>query len=157
VNPKDAKARRANPHCIFLIAEAFDKACQALTDTIPEQDGFTRSTVIPPNAALTLELYLKCLSVLEHGSYVEGHDLGQLFRLLGRETKQALEKKWKKAVAETECFQDLEECLSLGKDSFVKFRYAFEPASAGTVWALGKLIPIVKSLILHNRPQWKTQ
>jgi len=156
VNPKDAKAKSANPHDIFLTAEAFDRACQALADTIPKQDAFTRSIVIGHNAALTLELYLKCLLVLEHGSYVEGHDSQKLFRLLGRQTKQALEKKWKKVVAGTEWFEDLEECLSLGRDSFVKFRYAFEPASVGVVWALGALIPIVKSLILHLRPQWET-
>ena len=156
MNPKDAKAKSANPHNIFLTAEAFDTACQALADAIPKQDVFTRSIVIGHNAALTLELYLKCLLVLEHGSYVEEHDSQKLFRLLGRQTKQALEKKWKKAVAGTD-FQDLEECLSLGKDSFAKFRYAFEQASVGVVWALGALIPIVKSLILHLRPQWKTE
>lgn len=160
VNPKDAK--QADPERIFKAAEAFFQACHLLWAAAEFGFKQVRPVVIATNSALALELYLKCLCVLEHGAFVGKHDAGALFQLLRRQTRQTLEKQWNTLSSDSEWWQRLQDtgdgklhmAFRLGKDAFVRFRYSFEPEAKGLEWGLGMLVLVVRERILTLHPEW---
>ena len=157
MNPKDAK--QANPRLVFDTASAFDRAYHILSATLTDKP-YVRAPSPPlyTCAALSLELYLKCLLIIEHGSYIEDHDLSKLFNLLRSQTKRALKKRYAKWVKEETVFPELlnfttfEALLEACKLTFTKGRYSFElnPFS----WTLDGLTVATKERILRLHPDW---
>ena len=153
-----------DPERIFGHARAFEWACSVLGEKrgkIAEQKW---SLPMGTNAAFTLELYLKCLLVIERDEYFEGHDLKRFFcRLKGR-TQNLLrahhaefikDKPDFKAMAQSGRKVDLETLLKEARNSFMEFRYAYEePYGKETSFALGGLILGIKQIIFERFPEW---
>ena len=118
--------------------------------------------MVATNSALALELFIKCLLMLEHGAYIEEHHLSKLFMLLRRQTRESISNEWLRFVANVSWFRELEKdgkgnlqaALSLGADTFVRFRYPFEPALEKCEWILDSLILIMRSRIVRLHPEW---
>lgn len=161
MNPKDAAT--ADPQRIFERAEAFYQAGHLLWAA--HKFGFEQADVgvWATLESFTLELFLKCLSVLEQGWYHgDQHDAGKLFRLLPRQTQKHLEKEWTNALRDSQWWKELPEsegsklqhAFSIARDSFTKFRYSFEPESRGVEWGLGHLTLAIRTVILKKHPGW---
>src|SRR5882724_7150276 len=79
-----------DPKVVFLHAEAFERAYQRLVQAYEDSQTFANAAPIGTLGALTLELYLKCLLVLQNGEVERGHDLRMLFDKLTPATQQRL-------------------------------------------------------------------
>ena len=102
-------------------------------------------------AALSVELYLKCLLFIERGQYPAIHDLKVLFGQLKCQTREALRKKHD---ARAERSGNLEELLDKGKDTFEKVRYIYERHE--TEYALNWLGELVRQTIVNLHPDWES-
>src|SRR3977135_3771278 len=85
-----------DPRRMFLLAEEFLRASRLLAQ-IHRQPDFPRDKWVPrPSimlAAFSLELFFKCLYVLDHGKTVRQlrtHNLETLFKLLSPETQSKI-------------------------------------------------------------------
>lgn len=116
---------------------------------------------------MRVELYLKCLYVIDCNAKVKGHDVNQLFMSLKPATRQTIEEKYKTEIA-TDGVQhflgtlpadfrsrvvDLSKYLEVSRHNFESMRYVYErPAEImGGFHFLGN---VLKETILLIRPQW---
>jgi hypothetical protein len=145
-----------DPRQIFDTGEGFREAC-ALFDLQAREGRAVLTLVMGMNAAYALEAYLKCLAFLEKGAFQKTHDFVILFNDLEKRTQQELKEQHDKEAVGDSRFaaaqrqgipSDLDTLLQVGKDSFVKFRYAFEGNGNKTVFGLGKFMRIVRKKFL---------
>lgn len=153
-----------HPEQIFNKAEGFAALCDAGQRSADNANRSILSGVIVTNAALALELYLKCLRSIERGEYKTGHNLRELFDDLSERTKSEIHDAHSRCEGVHNTFfllkrrglpTDLNSVLEMGQDAFERFRYAHENEAKNCVWALTPLIIIVKHLILEKRPDWE--
>ena len=100
--PKATPAPKPNPLNIFIVAEQFRYAGKfatlipKLANDNPGWFDVARDIQMPqPSmvcAALSLELYFKCLIRMGNKSYKKRHDLEELFNLIGRGTRVKIKK-----------------------------------------------------------------
>jgi hypothetical protein len=157
---------KPDPKFAFLSGEAFLEICKVLIAAIKSGNTRILTLAIATNAAFSLEMYLKCLLLLEHGQAPRVHDIYDLFHALSSSTQSELTKDHEKFVNSNPLFleqacqtgstTDLEELLKLGRNAFTDFRYAHEQIPSGTVWGLNGLTFCVCQRILKLRPDWKT-
>jgi len=105
-------------------------------------------------AAFSVELFLKCLLVIEAGQCPETHNLQKLFAQLKRETRNELRKKHDAHAERKAEFGTLEELLEQGQDAFERFRYSFEKGEE-TGFSLNLLGEVVRQKIIGLRPDWE--
>lgn len=150
---------KPDPKLAFTTAEAFKEVCKVLWDAI--QNGNTRilPLAMATNAAFALEMYLKCLLLLEQGQAPrgrDGHDLHKLFHALNPTVQSQLTKDHEGFFKSKGLpVDDLEELLKRGRNAFVEFRYAHEQVPTGTYFALNGLTYCVRERILKAQPGWK--
>jgi hypothetical protein len=162
VNPEQAKP--VDPKQLFKAAEVFREARDLLYSKLRE----TRLRLAVPwgvNDALALELHLKCLLLIEQGTYPEEHNLKELFRNLSRQTKDVLRKEhdgiaendpiFTNARAQIGIETNLETLLELGQDAFTQLRYAFEGTPPVGMWGLDIFTQLVRKRILLKHPDWE--
>lgn len=101
-------------------------------------------------SALSVELYLKCLLLIECGQYPASHDLKVLFGQLKRQTREALRKNHD---AKPERPGDLDVILGKGQDTFEKVRYIYEGHK--TEFGLNWLGELVRQRIISLHPDWE--
>ena len=106
-------------------------------------------------AAFSVELFLKCLLVIEAGQYPETHNLKKLFAQLKPETRNELRKKHDANAERKAKFGTLEELLEQGQDAFERFRYSFEKGEE-TGFALNLLGEVVRQKIISLHPDWES-
>ncbi len=153
-----------DPYLIFQSAEAFLNVCRTLQATVEKGNKYVLEMVMAVNSALALELFLKCLRTIESGSFEKGHEFDQQYRDLSLSAREELRARHKRAES-SDFFADmrakkyktdLDSLLSMGRGTFVHFRYAFEenPAAEKTTWALDGFMMDVRDMILERHPEW---
>jgi hypothetical protein len=156
---------KPDPKLAFTSAEAFLEVCKVLCAAV--RNGNTRilALALATNAAFALEMYLKCLLLLEQGQAPRGHDLHKLFHALSSTTQSQLTKDheelvksnpdWAATASKLGVPTDLEELLKRGRNAFADFRYAHEQIPSGTDFALNGFTYCVRERILNSQPDWK--
>jgi hypothetical protein len=156
---------KPDPKLAFLNAEAFLEVCKVLIVAL--QNGRPiLGLALATNAAFALEMYLKCLMLLEQGHARYGHDLHNLFHSLSQSTQSELTREHEKFVKSDPAYMarvskeglptNLEELLRLGRNAFTDFRYAHEQIPSKTDFALNPLTYCVRERILKLQPEWRS-
>jgi hypothetical protein len=150
----------------FLSAEAFLEICKVMVAALENGNFRILSLGLATNAAFALEMYLKCLLLLESGLAARGHDLYNLFHKLDQSTQSDLTKDHEEFLKRNQAFvakaqetglpTDLEELLKLGRSAFTDFRYAHEQVPSETDFALNGLTYCVRQRILKKQPKWES-
>jgi HEPN domain-containing protein len=83
---------KPDPKLIFLNAEAFLEVCKVIVEARKRGNTKMLNLALATNASFSLEMYLKCLLVLEEGRTPRGHDLHSLFHALSPSTRSELTK-----------------------------------------------------------------
>jgi hypothetical protein len=132
-------------------------------------DDFGRILGIPSAVLNTLadELFLKAMLLIEGKEPPRTHNLAKLFQLLDSDTQIKIEILWDaSALANKHNFakhearhgitipRDLKITLDSCGDFFEKGRYIYEDPNAVKFW-LSDLPPVLKSVVLTLKPEWK--
>lgn len=126
-------------HKIFLLAEQYSEASLLLEKNAEDDEGkWSMPRLLVDSFAV--ELYLKCLYVLDLNSAPWGHDWKQLFDALKDYTKTAIRAEFKRIVKsdpvlsnlkvinpDAPDFTDFDLSLEVAKNTFDKGRYTYEP------------------------------
>ena len=158
--------RNPDPKLAFVTAEAFLEICKVLRAAYESGNTRILTLAMATNAAFSLEMYLKCLLLLEEGRAPHEHDIHRLFHVLGESAQSELIEAHKNFVSsnpyfveqarQTESPINLENLLKLGRNAFTDFRYAHERIPSGTVWGLNGLTKCVRERILELQPRWNS-
>jgi HEPN domain len=146
-----------NSKLAFTSAEAFLEVCKVLWAA--NKSGNTRilTLAVATNASFALEMYLKCLLILEQGQAPREHDLHKLFHALSSMTQSQLTKDHEGYLKSKGWpIDDLEELLKRGRNAFADFRYAHEQVPTGTDFRLNNLTYCVRERILKAQPEWRS-
>jgi hypothetical protein len=152
----------ADPKTVFSQAEVFRTGSQIL-------GGYLPNLAIPwvVCAAFSLELYLKCLLLIEGGSTEKKHDLEKLFANISCTSREAIRKNYEnKRVVRDAMFagahvpppppSDFDFVLHASALAFEKFRYAYEGLiEDGQGWLAGDIGECVRERIIALHPDWR--
>lgn len=158
---------------IFRYADAFAEASEKLGEQFRKEPSgsqlhFTQAAHIAPTATLeafSVELYLKCLHVLDFGKAPLGHNCQKLFESLAPGTQEGIRhcyreqlKKDYKIVAflhknHPEFEPTLENSISLSKEVFTAMRYGYE-GGKGRMFIWPVLRKAIRMAILAIRPDF---
>jgi hypothetical protein len=154
---------KINPKHAFFTAEGFRETAMLAYDA-RKKGNLLLGIPTVTNAAFALEMYLKCLLVVEGGNQKSGHDLQKLFMDLSPETQTELTKAHDNFVKEHPIFAakikikgqrtDLKSLLSHARGAFVNFRYMSEKPAGESGWGLSGFTRIVRDRILAYHPDW---
>ncbi len=147
----------------FRTAEAFLEASEVLhTDGKAGNDRLL-VPVFAVLAAFQLEMYLKCLLLIEENLHREGHDVLKLFQYLSDKTQAELTQAHEAYIADSPDFlahlkaknisPDLLTLLEHGRNALTDFRYAYQ-GKAKSIWALTSLTMSIRARIKKARPEW---
>ena len=149
----------------FRTAEAFFEASEVLHASGRAGNEKLLVIVFATLASFQLEMYLKCLLLLEEGLHREGHNVLKLFQCLSDKTQTELTKAHNEYLAQFPAFlallrhknlsPDLISLLDRGHRGFTEFRYAHENKGGKSTWALTGLMMPIRERILKLKPQWK--
>ena len=155
---------------ILKQADAFQRASVLALDCAlkeAKEQKLHLSLVYGVNAAFAVELYLKCLLLIEGGQVPETHNLKQLFNQVSRESRGKITKRHNTLAADHPVLSefrqklgiktDLNSILEDGQDIFTQFRYFFEgiPNRMEPIgFGLDLFAQIVRNRILDLRPEW---
>ena len=146
---------------IFDEAENFFLASIILANSIDksdEQKKLGMQNVFNVNHAFAIELYLKCLQVIEKGNHKAGHVLIDLFNGLNNSTRERVcllyNQKWLEMRFETLFFVNENEgnfvkLLSEIKEPFKAFRYLFEDELELSSYKLENAINCLRAVIFE--------
>jgi hypothetical protein len=166
-----------DPRQMFLLAEEFRRAKTLLTQTQRRAGLLSREWVPKPTimiSAVSLELYLKCLYILDHSishKKLHTHDIKTLFDLLPPETKRKLREYFDPAegqrildfhrqhhgrdVPGMPCKFTFDFALFGSSNTFEWIRYAYErPNRPSEQWFGSPLIDAARKLIVERNPGW---
>lgn len=153
---KSQKAQR-----IFDEAENFFVASNILANSIDKSDELKKlgmQNVFNITHAFAIELYLKCLQIIEKGNYQGGHELIKLFNRLNNSTKDRIRyfynQKWLEMRFATIVFikpneGDFVELLSEIKEPFKAFRYLNENGKELPLYNLKNAINCLRAVIFE--------
>ncbi|MGA2483347.1 MAG: hypothetical protein ABSF92_09530 [Candidatus Acidiferrales bacterium] len=155
---------KADPKGIFGTAEVYLTGASMLANRLPD-------LMFPwvMCSAFSLELYLKCLILVERGTLEKGHDLADLFSKTTPESQKAIRASYESHKAKMEAMYaavkgipapktDFDYVLHISADAFVKFRYAFEQGTGGGDfgWSASPISECVRGRLLELHPDWRS-
>jgi hypothetical protein len=167
VNPKQGKAV-PDARQIFRVAAVYEEASNVIHNAMSNDKKMYLAVTHGAIAAFALELYLKCLLVIEHNAAPpEEHNPKELFRLLRRQTKQSLRRQHNEWAPKQQAFQnlkkhipdwefDLDSLLEQAQDAFTQLRYSYEGLREGMGFSLNGFTWFVRNRILKLHPEWAT-
>jgi hypothetical protein len=152
-------------HSMFVVADRFHRAANYLSQA---PDPHLQLVSIA-NIAFAMEMYFKCLIVLDTGKDPDWkHDYVELFSLLSPETQKRIKDCYNKhpgaimvkhmAALMTATgtppleAQTFEAKLTRSKDAFRNLRYIYQYASPE--WDANEMLECIVSLIRYLRPDW---
>jgi hypothetical protein len=158
-----------DPLQIFLHADGFFKAGRILRSVQSNQTAMEVAQPVMVLAALTIELFLKCIVCIETGVVPRGHRLDELFAQLSEPTRGRIEQLWNtELLPRREGFfanveknlgykipRDLSGALASGSRAFEKIRYSYENDNEGLNFYVEDLTGILGRMILEKKPKWK--
>lgn len=156
----------SDPEFIFKAAECFN-----VVANLTNHDGnYLAQSIV--NDALSLELYLKCLILLEGNKYGRAHDLVKLFKLLRSGSQVWIKNRYntlhlnnivtflheihdRKGVPIPTRI-DFEFIMETSKIAFQNYRYHYEkgPSQLGS-WLATGVAECVCAMILTKHPEWE--
>lgn len=151
---------------IYDSANNFQAASNVLSQKISETNDI--GTYIAPFITVTsfaIELYLKCIYVIETGKPAPGiHDLEKLYGNLGEESKIVIEMVYNMLVQQDpivnamkekvpEMKTDLESVFKEISGAFIKWRYSYEKKVTGFPTS-GPIINALKGRVKILKPEW---
>jgi hypothetical protein len=150
------------PDEVFRTAWGFSKA----TDMLAQGGDGKCAVAEVVNEAFCLELYLKCLLMLETGNKGHGHKLKDLFDKLSQTNQAKVERYYNEDLGDLKMVtvqrrgktyaSDLNGVLQATSDSFVEWRYLFEEKmDPKPILGWQSLRASLLRLILELRPDWK--
>jgi HEPN domain-containing protein len=114
-----------------------------------------------------IELYLKCILLLEKGAASDTHHLQALYRDISEETKAKLVALWKAEVPKQEPFwaeiekqsgskfsRELNETLKDGSRAFTELRYLHEKDKPDCSFRLTNFPEMLRQVIVEMKPEW---
>jgi hypothetical protein len=157
-------------HAVFRIAIAFTATSHAIANQFGECPPDCIAFPLAVNHALSLELYLKCLILIEKGTHSDDHDLKKLFHVLPVATREKARKYYDKIRNnDPMCQREAERIRQEGEDpeddfalkaalkhaatAFVRCRYPYEEGSDFN-YALVPLEIAIRRIILEHKPEW---
>jgi hypothetical protein len=124
----------------FRVAESFQRCGHILSYYVNHDPSLTAQWII--NTALSIEIYFKCLYLIENGKELRGHHLLELFQSLSVSSRNAIKtiytnefvaspskKHWDWFVnqgAPIPDFTQIAEALEHANSAFVSWRYSIE-------------------------------
>jgi hypothetical protein len=154
------KRKPVDPKSVFDLACKFAASEQHLRHTSNPNAVYMASPSMVLSA-FTIELFLKCLLLLESKEVKRIHSLDVLYQELGRGQRRRIEKVWDKE-ARPKVIQlnqqfghpsDLPNALVKCGQTFRDMRYCYEDPDR-QVFYLGELPPILWRAIVGIRPEW---
>jgi hypothetical protein len=151
---------------VCLTANNFFAASAALNEKIGQTNDI--GTYIAPYVTVTsftIELYLKCIFMLDKGKSAPNiHDLAKLYNSLGDESKIVIEKVYEMAVSHDpivnamraqvpEMITDLNKVFKEISGAFVKWRYSYERKITGFPTS-GPIIEALRARVRMIHPDW---
>jgi hypothetical protein len=152
--------RKLDPKSVFDLACKFAAAEAHLRHKSNPKAGYMASPSMVMSA-FTIELFLKCLLLLDGKEFKRIHRLDGLYQKLGRSQKRRIEKAWDKE-ARPKIIQitkqlghpsDLPNALVTCGRAFEHMRYGYEDPDR-QIFYLGDLPPILWRAIVDIRPEW---
>jgi hypothetical protein len=155
-------SKPVDPKSVFQLACKFASSEQHLRHKSNPNAGFMASPSMVLSA-FAIELFLKCLLVLEGKEIARTHSLDVLYQELSRSQRRRIEKAWDKE-ARPKIIQlnqrfgyghpsDLPRALVTCGQTFMDMRYGYEDPDR-QVFYLGELPTILWRTILELRPEW---
>jgi|SRR6516162_1220074 len=156
------KRKPIDPKSVFDLACKFAAAEQHLRHKSNPNAGYMASPSMVMSA-FAIELFLKCLLLLEGKEIDRTHLLNVLYQKLSRSQRRRIEKSWDKE-ARPKIIQlnqrfgydhpsDLPNALVTCGQTFRDTRYGYEDPDR-QVFYLGELPPILWRAIIAIRPEW---
>jgi len=155
-----------NPKEIFNTAEVFSRAADLINKEMQTNKDFSLMAPFVVNRAFSLELYLKCLIVLEKGFIPKDkkvHGLKDLYGLISAKSKQVIKSNYNKLVAnditlkiahrEKNIDLDLSTVLNKISSAFVKWRYIYEK-NFTDFYSVKTIAISIKKRIFELKPEW---
>jgi hypothetical protein len=156
---------------MFRVAMGFWGFTQVALDRFPTDqlpDAFDYAAGV--NLAFSLEVYLKCLGMLDGKSIVGIHDLEDLYMQLEPATKEKAEQIYDEVRKnDSRCLRDAEAVRRAGEDpedyfslaaalkksanAFKRLRYVYEETEVSD-FTLNPLIIAIHRIILERKPEW---
>jgi hypothetical protein len=156
------KRKRIDPKSVFDLACKFAASEQHLRHESNPNAGYMASPSMAMSA-FTIELFLKCLLLLEGKELDRTHALDVLYQKISRSQRRRIEKAWDKearpkVVQLNQRFgldhpSDLSNALGTCGRAFENMRYGYEDPDR-QVFYLGDLPPILWRAIVAVRPEW---
>ena len=126
--------------------------------------------IAPPSmviSSFSIELFLKCILLLENQTVPDIHHLSKLYRRISHKRKRRIEELWDahgrprlSKIAQAEVLlgnqmpTDLPNALVQCSAAFERLRYAYENDYRGVKFYLGDLPKILRNVILEIKPDW---
>ena len=162
---------RERAYDMFLIGEAYCYAGQTLADHIGDLPAREMRYVVTANLALGLELYFKCLALMDGGSVRLSHDLVKLFGELPLNTQNAIRDSHKQylksdihqhtCVSAKDHGQDpdklfeFDSSLAASNRAFEKSRYPYDPDYTDHAYLAVPIERATRKVIIDRHPAWK--
>ena len=180
-NPSPQNPDKPTADGIFKQAESYFQAAHVLFMHATQLIGFQPQLIFPSTVceAFSLELFLKCLMLVEGTQYKPGHDLEKLFDHLSVDSKAHIRAHCERGLAQIQQMMnmahqqyqqtgkgmaepppriDFEYALASSRRAFEAYRYVHEGKSAmepGGNWLGKPILHSVRDRILILRPEWK--
>jgi hypothetical protein len=167
---KTPVAPRYSAYDVFLTAEAFNKSGRFLRLQFPGILPSLFEPVIIVNRAFCLELYLKCLLVIEQKTPKWNHKLDDQFGDLTQANQNAIRKEYDAVLAEPDMLAEFKELRNAGKnpeelydfvslladssDAFQRSRYPFEPSHQLQGYRAVPIEIATRRVIISIYPRW---
>ncbi|VTZ21664.1 conserved hypothetical protein [Methylocella tundrae] len=159
-----------DPSKIFVQANCFYQALTILRDINPKNTQLVVDIGEPfiVVAALTIELFLKCLLCIEKGEVPRGHHLRFLFDNLSPSMRSRIRRAWDNSIAPDlaevwnlhekefgiKIARDLPAALCAGGNAFERIRYSYEGKTKYLQFYLLDIPQHLRSIILELKPEW---
>jgi hypothetical protein len=146
---------------IYRLALSFDTAVALMQNTFANHRNVGR-LIFPLSvcSAFALELYLKCLIVIEGQAAPRTHDLAALFAQLSADAQADIKRRYNEYRAGLPdgfpINHDIEDALKKSARAFEKLRYVYEGRlNEGDGWACHQVMVAVRDRIDSLHPGWK--
>jgi hypothetical protein len=163
-----ARPNALDPLVMFLVAEQYRRACNELAATDPLNVALPAMV----SAAFALEVYFKCIFVLETNQPPPNqHNLRKLFELLAPATQvkiralfaphqakiQGYVNEAATAAGVTPHAVDFDNVLNFSQDAFVLMRYIYESLPPMSGWFGHAIMVAARQHIVDLHPDWPGQ
>jgi hypothetical protein len=162
---KKKPSKPIDPKSVFQLACKFAATEQHVRSTNNPRAEFMASPSMVLSA-FAIELFLKCLLLLEGKEFDRIHSLNVLFRRLSHNQKRRIEEVWEKeARSKVDELRrkfgfphpsDLPNALGTCARAFEHMRYGYEDPDR-QIFYLGDLPTILWRIILGIRPEWANE